>query len=330
MSVTIKDIAEKAGVSFSTVSKALRDSPLVQEKTKLKILEIAKEMGYQPNIAARRLVSKKSWTIGVVWPSIERVATSALITRINKELADHSYTTLLSINQTKLAIDTFIRLQMDAILVFYDREAEAIETASSSYNVPILYYGVDGLTPFTTIDTIRSRAVELAVDHLASLGHQRIAYVGHVNYTDPLQTEKVNSFQMELTKRNLPLTSESILPINSLDTHEGYAVTKKLLVSTLRPTAVISGSYDLTKGIFRAANELKVKIPEHLSVVSYDQIPQMEEFDVPVTSVGVPLDTIVATIVQTLLEMIDNQDGVDSIHLEPVLVERPSSGPPSL
>lgn len=72
MNVTIKDIARVANVSYSTVSKALNDSPLVKENTKKKILQIARELGYHPNIAAKSLVSKKSDTIGVVWPTIER------------------------------------------------------------------------------------------------------------------------------------------------------------------------------------------------------------------------------------------------------------------
>src|SRR5690606_27702038 len=97
--VTIKDIAERAGVSFSTVSKALRDSPLVKEETKRRILDVARELGYQPNFAARRLVSRRSWAVGVVWPSVERTALSYLITRINAQLERLGYVTVLSINE---------------------------------------------------------------------------------------------------------------------------------------------------------------------------------------------------------------------------------------
>lgn len=329
MSVTIKDIAERAGVSFSTVSKALNDSPLVHSDTKQRILDISLELGYQPNTAARRLVSNKSWTIGVVWPSVERFAPSALITRINNEMAKHNYTTLLSINQTDLAIETFLRLQCDAILVFYDREGEELQNFTKQSSIPILYYGVNGLTPFTTIDATRSKAVELAVEHLVSLGHQRIAYVGNTNSIDPLQSEKVATFVEQLTKYHLPMTMESLLPMNSLDTYEGYMTTKQLLVSPNRPTAIISGSYDLTKGILRAATELQIQVPEQLSVISYDNIQQMEELEVPMTAVGVALAEIVDTTVQTLLTMIEHKKTIPSIYLEPELVLRSSTSPPT-
>ncbi|AOZ94092.1 LacI family DNA-binding transcriptional regulator [Paenibacillus crassostreae] len=327
MSVTIKDIAERAGVSFSTVSKALRDSPLVQEITKQRILEIALELGYRPNIAARRLVSNKSWTIGVVWPSVERFAPSALITRINNELAKYDYTTLLSINQTEQAIETFLRLQCDAILVFYDREGEGVQTFTDQQSVPILYYGVNGLTPFTTIDATRSKAIELAVEHLVALGHERIAYVGNIKSKDPLQSEKVTSFIEQMSKYNLELTTESLLPMKSLDTYEGYITTKQLLTLPNRPSAIISGSYDLTKGILRATNELQIRVPEQLSVVSYDNIRQMDELEVPITAVGVDLTEIVNTTVQTLLLMIDQKVSLPSVYLEPTLVTRSSTSP---
>jgi LacI family transcriptional regulator len=330
VSITIKDIAERAGVSFSTVSKALNDSPLVHNNTKQRILDIALELGYQPNIAARRLVSNKSWTIGVVWPSVERFAPSALITRINNEMAKHNYTTLLSINQTELAIETFLRLQCDAILVFYDREGEVVQNFTKQLLIPILYYGVNGLTPFTTIDATRSKAIELAVEHLVSLGHHRIAYVGNTNSKDPLQSEKVTAFIKQMTHNHLPITMESLLSMNSLDTYEGYMTTKQLLHSQERPTAIISGSYDLTKGILRAATELQIQVPEQLSIISYDNIQQMEELEVPMTAVGVNLTEIVDTTVQTLLKMINHKDPIPSIYLEPVLVVRASTSPPKV
>ncbi|WP_438350005.1 LacI family DNA-binding transcriptional regulator [Paenibacillus sp. FA6] len=329
MSVTIKDIAERAGVSFSTVSKALNDSPLVHMDTKQRILDISLELGYQPNTAARRLVSNKSWTIGVVWPSVERFAPSALITRINNEMAKHNYTTLLSINQTELAIETFLRLQCDAILVFYDREGEELQNFTKQSVIPILYYGVNGLTPFTTIDATRSKAIELAIEHLVSLGHERIAYVGNTNSKDPLQSEKVAAFTEQLAKYHLPITIESLIPVNSLDTYDGYMITKQLLVSSNQPTAIISGSYDLTKGILRAATELQIQVPEQLSIISYDNIQQMEELEVPMTAVGVSLEEIVSTTVRTLLTMIEQKDPVPSIYLVPELVIRSSTSIPA-
>jgi LacI family transcriptional regulator len=323
MTITIKDVAEKAGVSFSTVSKALRNSPLVQEKTRVKILQAANELGYQPNIAARRLVSKKSWTVGVVWPSVERVTLSTLITKINDELEKRSYTTLLSINRLESALDTFNRLQVDAILVFYDRDQSHLQHIPLSTHIPILYYGITGETPYSTIEVNRKKAIKLAVDHLIDLGHKELAYIGRLNYKDPLQMDKCAAFEEEMRRHSLPAT---IIPISGMESNDGYLAARNILAAKYKPTGIISGSYDLTRGILRACAELKFLLPEQLSIVSYDNIPQMENLDIPMTSVGVNIQTIAEEITHTLLKMVDPQDiEQKTVNLQPDIVIRAST-----
>lgn len=328
MSVTIKDIAKQAGVSYSTVSKALRNSPLVKEDTKKKILSIAKELGYQPNVAARSLVSKKSWTVGVMWPTVERVAPSTLITKINEEFEKHSYTTLVSINKIDTAIETFHRFQVDAILVFYDRDDINIESFTQPLNIPILYYGIAGSAPFPTIDVNRKKAIRLAVDHLTELGHKNIAYIGDLAERDLFQIEKVKSFIESIQLRGIELRPDMIAQINGLESHDGYLAARNMLQKKQRPTAIISASYDLTRGILRAINEAGLNIPKDISIVSYDNIPQMKNLVVPVTIVGVELTDISNKITEVLLQMIESKEVPAAIYLEPELVVRNSSAPP--
>lgn len=326
MAVTIKDIAERAGVSFSTVSKALRDSPLVRPETKRKILAIAEEMGYRPNIAARRLVSNKSWTIGVAWPSLHRVTLSHLVTRINEVLEEHKYTTLLSINRMDKAIDAFARLQVDAIFLIGDGSETGIQPLLESISIPVLYYGVDGTIPVPTVDVQRGRAVTLAVQHLAGQGHTHIVYVGGVTGHDVLQEQKTEAYETRMRERGL---EPRVVVVPKMDSHEGYLAAKELLRQPVRPTALISGSYDITRGILRAAGELGIRIPEELSVVSYDLLPQLDDLEVPVTAVGVHMDAIVDTISRTLLAMIGGEKVPDTLFMEPELFVRASTAPPA-
>lgn len=328
MTVTIKDIAEKAGVSFSTVSKALRNSPLVQEKTKLKVLQIAEELGYEPNIAARRLVSKKSGAIGVVWPSVERATTGSLITLINEELEQRSYTTLLSINRTESAIAAFHRFQVDAIFVFYNHEEKVPTDYRYATNIPLLIYGVAGHVPYPTIDVRRDLATKLAVDHLYALGHRRIAYIGQPARYDLLQEEKINMYRKQAATLGFP---PIIAPVDNMETHAGYLAAKQLLANASaneRPTAVISGSYDLTKGILQAASELKLHVPEDLSVVSYDNIPQSAAQDIPLTTIGVDIRKIADKVTETLLHLTDKESVPQEIYMEPEIIVRNSTAEP--
>lgn len=319
MSVTIKDIAKHAGVSYSTVSKALRDSPLVKPPTKNKIIEIAEQLGYVPNIAARSLVQKKSYTIGVVWPTLERVAPSALITKINELLEEHSYTTLLSINKVDRAIATFNRFQVDAIIVFAENECDADEVKKFQSKVPILYYGINENLDYPIIDVNRRLAIKLAVEYLLKLGHKNIGYIGEINTKDPLQKEKFIGYMEAMAANDLPVLPSIIQPTNGLEVYDGYLAAKSLLTSNKQATAVISGSFDLTRGILRATQELKIDVPNNLSIVSYDNIPEIESLDFKVTKVGVPLTRVAEEITETLLEIIEGKDFEEAIILEPEL-----------
>ncbi|WP_373230058.1 LacI family DNA-binding transcriptional regulator [Cohnella sp.] len=323
--VTIKDIAERAGVSFSTVSKALLGSPLVKIKTKQRILSIAKEMGYQPNYAARRLVSRKSGAIGVVWPSIERAALSSLITNLNEELEKEGYTTMISMSRVDSAIEAFRRFQVDAILVFGDKENESSQPDLSPFLIPILTYGAAKYTPYSAVDVNRGQAIRLAVRHLAGLGHRSICFVGEPQTHDPLQAVKIEAFRDEITLLGLPFADDSIVQMKGLAFHDGYLAAKTMLDQMERPTAVISGGIDLTRGILRAITERGLKVPRDISVVSYDNLPQMEDLEVPMTVVGVAISTITTVLARTILELIDAPDTHKTVHLEPELVIRDST-----
>ncbi|MCT8139597.1 LacI family DNA-binding transcriptional regulator [Anaerobacillus sp. CMMVII] len=328
MSITIKDIAKHAGVSYSTVSKALRNSPLVKDPTKKKIIKIAEELGYVPNIAARSLVQKRSYTIGVVWPTVERVAPSALITIINDMLENHSYTTLLSINKIDSAISTFNRFQVDAVVVFADNESDVSQAEKYHSTVPILYYGINANSEYPTIDVNRRLAVGLAVEHLTSLGHKNISYIGEISTKDPLQKEKYIGYVEAMEANNLPIQPNMVIPTKGLDVYDGYLGAKSLFQDSEDVTAIISGSYDLTRGILRATQELNINVPSGLSIISYDNIPQTENLDVQFTKVGVPLNRIAQKITETILDIIEEKEINEAIILEPEINISDSCAPP--
>ncbi|WP_165763727.1 LacI family DNA-binding transcriptional regulator [Halalkalibacter urbisdiaboli] len=318
MGVTIKDIAKQAGVSYSTVSKALRNSPLVKEPTKNKIHRIAEELGYQPNVVARSLVQKKSYTVGVIWPSVERVAPSKLITKINDLLEEHSYTTLLSINKLESAVATFNRLQVDAILVFGENEFDLNDSERFRSMVPILYYGIKENSIYPTIDVNRRLAIKLAVDYLKQIGHTKIAFLGDLTESETLQKEKFIGYQEAMDEAIVKANPELIIPTNGLEVYDGYLAAKSFFSKNTGATAMVSGSYDLTRGVLRATSELHIDVPKDLSLISYDNIQQFENIEVPLTTVGVPLNRIAKRVTEVLLNIIDKEIH-DSIILEPEL-----------
>src|SRR5690625_427264 len=125
MNVTIKDIAKIANVSYSTVSKALNNSPLVKPTTKEKIMTIANELGYQPNFAAQRLVSNRTNIIGLIWPIIDRVVLSIKVTKINKKIVKTSFSMIHSVKHITKSLKTFKRLHV-YVMIYIDESFEKI------------------------------------------------------------------------------------------------------------------------------------------------------------------------------------------------------------
>ncbi|MFJ7363900.1 LacI family DNA-binding transcriptional regulator [Peribacillus frigoritolerans] len=321
MGITIKDIANVSGVSFSTVSKALNNSPLVKPETKLKILKIAEEMGYEPNFAARRLVSKETKIIGLVWPSIERIALSTLVTKINAEIEKNNYSMILSINSTKSAVEKFKRFQVDGIIIFEENDNQMDD--SLSLKIPIISYGQCNQPSIPFIDVNYKKAMYLAVEYLYKLGHKDISYIGDFSLSDSRQTEKYAGFIEAMKQFNLQITGQSLINTGGLDWQSGYRATNRLLQSSKIPSAIIGGSYDISGGIIRAVTENSLIIPKDISIIGYDNIPNMGDLETPLTSIGVPVEISAKKITDSLLQLIQNPNSVPFIQkLEPELKER--------
>ncbi|MCJ7840712.1 LacI family transcriptional regulator [Lederbergia sp. NSJ-179] len=327
MSTTIKDIALVAGVSYSTVSKALNNSPLVKKDTKDKIMAIAKEMGYEPNFAAQRLVSKKTKMVGLIWPTIERVVLATLVTKISDEIRRTSYSMILSVDPIEISLETFRKFQVDGIILF----EEDVDLKIDTHPIPLLTYGVskkDG-SPYPVIDANHEQAMHDAIQYLIELGHRRIAYIGDMSPKDPMQIEKYNGFLQAMKKNNLPVENHHLVNTGGLDWYDGYSAVKKLLAHPPLPTAIVGGSYDISGGIIRGLKENQIDIPTDISIISYDNIPQMANLEIPLTSIGVPVDQLAKEIVHTVIQLIEEQNlDPSGKKLQPILTERASCAPP--
>lgn len=322
MNVTIKDIAEKAGVSYSTVSKALNNSSLVKADTKNKIITIAKKMGYKPNFAAQQLASNKTKVIGLIWPTIERVVLSTLVTKISDEIHKTPYTMILSIEPIQKSLDTFKKFQVDGIILFEENTSIEIDT-----DIPFLSYGVDRRKKrsYPMIDPNHEKAMLKAVKYLYELGHKKIAYFGDLSSTDPMQIEKYNGFIKAINLYKLPKDHTSVINTHGLNWYDGFDAVNQLLDNSDLPTAILGGSYDISGGVVRGLKEKNIHIPVDISLVSYDNIPQMANMEVPLTCIGVPVDHLAKEIVRSTIQLVEGDlQPHQSIKMTPKLQERMS------
>ncbi|AIY05687.1 hypothetical protein Plano_1722 [Planococcus sp. PAMC 21323] len=320
MTTTIKDIARVAGVSYSTVSKALNDSPLVKPNTKQKILKIAKEMGYEPNYAAQRLVKKESKVIGLIWPTLERLAPTSLVANINEEITKSSYSMILSVNSVQSSMEMFKRFQVDGVILF----SEGHNEVEDMLTLPAVTYGVGKNKSFPVIDVNYQGAMNDAVTYLYELGHRNIAFIGNLSTNDERQIEKSIGFKKSMKKFGI-FHENGLIDTKGLGWYDGYMATIELLKSSYNPTAIISASYDISAGLVRALRQKNYIIPKDISVLSYDNIPQMANTEIPLTSVGVPVEEIAKCMVETLTRYIKDPDSVPAVQtLTPVISERSS------
>lgn len=310
MAVTLKDVAEACGVSYSTVSKALKNSQLVKPKTKQMIQQKALEMNYIPNHSARALVSKRSGTIGLIWPSVDRVAVTHLISEINRAIKSLGYVMFVSIDDVAAASKKFVEFGCDGIVIFDEGDNSNLPPEIYN-NVPVVAYGVDRDIPYPIINVNHAEAMIMAINALLEQGIQTIDYIGDINTNDARQIAKKDAITDYCNAQNI---TYRIIDSNGLNAIEAEASVKQHLKTDTLSPGVICGSYDITVGTINAIG------PENQPMIySYDNIPQIRKLDYPVNAIGVPTSEIAQQIVTTLDKVIKNEPTDAAYHLHPSL-----------
>lgn len=313
MAVTLKDVAKACGVSYSTVSKALKNSPLVKPNTKAYIQQKAAEMNYIPNHSARALVSKRSNTIGLIWPSVDRVAVTHLVSEINEALKSLGYVMILSIDDIAVASKKFLEFGCDGIIIF--DEGPSTNLPSDVYeNIPVVAYGVDREIDYPIINVNHYKAMIMAIVSLLEKGVKQIDYIGDINTTDSRQVAKKDAIIDYCQQHHIYYRIIDSQGLSALETES--AVKNFYAQHDLAP-GVICGSYDITIGTLNAI-DLERNQP---IIYSYDNIPHIAKLDYPVHAIGVPTVEIANKVVEVLDQAISGGTIDNVYNLEPQLNE---------
>lgn len=313
MAVTLKDVAKACGVSYSTVSKALKNSPLVKPNTKAYIQQKAADMNYIPNHSARALVSKRSNTIGLIWPSVDRVAVTHLVSEINEALKALGYVMILSIDDIAVASKKFLEFGCDGIIIF--DEGPSTNLPPDVYqNIPVVAYGVDRKIDYPIINVNHYKAMIMAIESLLDKGVKQIDYIGDINTTDSRQVAKKDAIVDYCQQHHIYYRIIDSQGLSALETES--AVKNFYAQHDLAP-GVICGSYDITLGTLNAI-DLERNQP---IIYSYDNIPHIAKLDYPVHAIGVPTVEIANKVVEVLDQVISD-GSIDNVYnLEPQLNE---------
>lgn len=332
MQVRMKDIADQLGVSVVTVSKVLRNHTDIGPATRRRVLRKVKQLNYQPNWAARSLVTRKSYTIGMVLPHLRHTYYQEAYHSIAEKTAPLGYTVLIAISDENSAAEEkevrqMVARQVDGLILASVRAPGDVTLLQelSKRKVPYVlidrrFRGIDA--PFVGIDD-RAMGV-MATEHLIQTGCTRVAHLRGPEVSTALL--RLKGYQDALKRNGLPARSTYIAGGRG-DDQTGYEAMKKLLKLQPRPDGVFCYSDPLAAGAMKAVLEAGLKIPSDVAIVGCGNMHYSDLFQVPLSTIDQKSYEMGATAAEMLLGLIDSKrpPGPRTVLLSPTIVSRQSS-----
>ena len=306
--LSIKDIARTARVSHSTVSRALRNSPLVNAETGALIRKIAADQGYTVSAVARSLVTRRTNTIGVVVTSIADPFVGEVVGGIEEFALAHDYSLLLATchadpTREVRAVQSFQERRVDGVLVTASRVGALYLPLLAEMKVPIVLINNQhpGEFVFTvTIDNLHG--ARAAMRHLVDLGHRHIAYIGD-QFGLQSDTERLTGYRQILDEAGIGFRPELVTNGDG-GPESGLRAMSQLVALRKPPTAVFCYNDMAAIGAMRAAREHGLVVPSGLSVVGFDDLFLSSYTDPPLTTIRQPKHDMGSQAAQLLLDLL--------------------------
>lgn len=336
--VSIKDIAEAAGKTHSTVSRALRDSSKISEETRERIQQIAQEMGYTPNAVAQSLQTDRTNAIGLVVTSIADPFWSDVVRGVEEVAQPAGFSVLLNSShndpdQEIQAIETFHRRRVDGLLVASSRVGSNYVDRMSQIDVPVVLINSEGEEDFNFLHsvTVDDRSgIRQAVQHLVDRGHRRIGYLGVQNR--PLSNQRRREGYVDaMTENGIDPRDEwtEVAPVIETEPRNDVKAAEALMPNLFEAgvTALLCFNDMVAIGVLKACKSQGIRVPEDISIVGFDGINMARYVTPSLTTIHQPKREMGNIAMQMLDDLIE-QESVQNRVLAPRFVRRESTGPP--
>lgn len=338
---TLREIADQAGVHISTASRVLRQPEPADgwSDSALRVRQVAEELGYQPNLWAASLRTRKTTTIGVVMPRLTDVVVATMFQGIEEAATAAGYSVLLSsppddLDAQRKAVEFLVSRQVDGLML------SSIHLPGTDFvdslplrSLPILLLNrhIDSATsspnrglPFVSGDD--RLGGYLAGKHLLDCGYRDLGVIAGPDHASTSR-ERVAGFRDALTEAGLELPPNRIVA-SEFEVQGGVDAAATLLGGDSRPDAVFTVSDTIAIGVLGVARDLGLSIPDDLALVGYNDIPVVSQLPVPLTTVRSPARKIGATGLEHLLALISGKN-VESVKLPVELIVRASTRKPA-
>ena len=324
------DVAKVAGVSHQTVSRVLNDFPKIRPATRDRVLAAIEELGYRRNTAARTLVTRRSRTIGVITADMSHFGPANTLLGLESASRAAGYSLSLAglpeISAASLAaaVDRVLDQAVAAVVVIVAHQAALTFAQSLRIGVPlVLVEGDLSALPLTAgVDQIEG--ARLATSHLLDLGHETVVHLpGPANWLEAAARRE--GWRMELEERGRPIPA--LMAEGDWSSRSGYEASRAMLRER-RPTAVFAANDQMALGLLRALHEAGIRVPEDVSVVGFDDLPESGFFTPPLTTVRQDFEKLGQRTMALLLRVFAGELDASEPLVEPLLIVRSSTAPP--
>lgn len=335
--VTSRDVAEQAGVSRTTVSLVLNDVPgaHISQATRHRVLQIARELGYVPDAAARSLASRRTHTLGLVLVRDQsHIASDAFLPQVIHGLVGSTrqagFRLLLETVEDISQPDTYLHLvrakHIDGIVLSGPRSDDEQLTALVKEGFPVVLLGQLPGNAACFVDVDNRGAARRAVEHLIRLGHQRIGCITNAPPEYTAGADRLAGYRDAQQGAGLPY-EESLVRFGDFVAESGYQAAHSILQEVPPPTALFVASDVLAFGAMAAIRERGLAIPGDMALVGFDDIPLARYVDPPLTSVQLPAAELGQQAGQIIVHLIQDGDlSARNVTLETELMVRASCG----
>ena len=337
MGVDIKQLAAELGVSASTVSRALNGYTDIKSETRERIVKRANELNYRPNLGAQRLAKGRADSVGLVYPLdndyVGNPKFLEMISALSSRLESQGIDVLLAASHAANEMATYDRLvrggRVDAILLANTKVHDPRIDFMLQTGIPFLGYGRSGnRMDFPWFDFDNEAGSRMAVEHLASLGHKHIAYV-HTALEFNFALQRHTGFVSTMKRLGLHVGSDTL--ILGQDRRAGYAAVEKLMLLSLRPSAILVDNNIGGVGVIHALLNAGMVLGRDVSVVVDGGNPTdtlLHQIDVAAVMQPTPKESGIA-MAEMLLKLMEGSLSADGEHvlMQPKFVDGKSVGP---
>ncbi|MBV6633858.1 MAG: LacI family DNA-binding transcriptional regulator [Alphaproteobacteria bacterium] len=328
---TINDVARAAGVSTATVSRCVNEPDRVLSATRDKVMKAVEQLGYTPDFGGRALASRRTNTVGAVIPTMENAIFARGVQSFQEVLSDAGVTLLVASSgydeeQEMAQIKALIARGADGLLLIGTARPQTTYDFLRQRGVPYVLAWNMGKTDEHFVGFDNARAAADLTAKVIGLGHKRIAMIAGLTAMNDRAADRVQGVCDGMRLAGLDATALRVIeaPYTFQDGSEAF---DQLMKSSQRPTAVICGNDVLAVGAISRAKELKLRVPEDVSITGFDDIDISTFVEPALTTVHVPHRRMGWAAAEQLLHLINGEPATSKVEIETEIIMRQSLGP---